>query len=181
MGATRTVDIGSYFAWGEVKTKSDYQKETYEHFKKGKYELIGEIGEGENGFVYYNIGGTKYDAASKKLGKGWRIPTEAECKELVENCDWTWDASRCGYIVTGRVVKNSIFLPATGCMSKKNVVYLHSTVKRGYYWSSKTAKTSRYSNGESASVLQFDPNSSTKIQVYPIDRVYGRCIRAVRE
>lgn len=181
IGAKSSYQIGSYFAWGEVSPKKDYKKTTYEHLKNGKYALIGEKGNGENGHIFYNIGGTDYDAAHKNLGNGWRMPTESECRELMEKCDWTWDGSKSGYIVTGKKVKNSIFLPATGCMAGKGVSLLSSKVKNGFYWSSKTANTQQYSYGESASVLQFDPYSSNGIVVSPIDRVYGRCIRAVCE
>lgn len=181
VGAKSTCEIGSYFAWGEVSPKKDYNKATYVHLKEGRYTLIGEKGEDKNGKFYYNIGATEFDAAYQNMGREWRMPTESECKELIENCDWIWDSSKSGYIVRGRKVKNSIFLPITGCMAGKGVSLNNAKRKSGFYWSSKTANTQHYDNGESASALQFSPYSSNGIVVSPIDRVPGRCIRAVRE
>lgn len=180
VGASSSFSIGSYFAWGEISAKPSYNRNTYKYYKDGSYTLIGEVGEVETGHSYYNIGGTEYDAASQNQGKKWRMPTETECLELKNKCKWTWNASKSGYIVTGPN-GNNIFLPATGCMSDAHVAFLHTKAKKGFYWSSKTANTSQYGNGEYASALQFDPNSSERKVVTPIDRVYGRCIRAVCE
>ena len=33
---------------------------------------------------------TKYDAASVNLGGRWRMPTEADIKELIDKCRWEW-------------------------------------------------------------------------------------------
>lgn len=180
VGARSSYEIGSYFAWGEISTKLDYKKGTYKHYKNGRYTLIGEEGEADNGNKYYNIGNTEYDAALKNLGGKWRMPTETECLELKNKCTWIWSPSKSGYLVIGKN-GNCIFLPATGCMSEKHVAFLHSKAKKGFYWSSKTANTSQYSYGESASVLQFDPNGADEIVVSPIDRAIGRCVRAVCE
>lgn len=181
VGAKSSCDIGLYFAWGEVTSKNEYSKDSYTHYNtKGEYVLIGEENRTENGHVYYNIGGSEYDPATENQGKKWRMPTETECLELKNACTWVWDATKFGYVVEGKN-GNSIFLPATGCMSGNHIAYLNSKAKKGFYWSSKTAKTKQYSNGESASVLQFDPNSIDEIVVSPIDRVFGRCVRAVCE
>lgn len=180
VGAKSSCDVGLYFAWGEVTSKKEYSKDSYIHYTKGQYVLIGEKNRTEKGHIYYNIGGSKYDPATKIQGNKWRMPTETECLELKNACTWVWDTSKFGYVVEGKN-GNRIFLPATGCMSGNHIAYLNSKAKKGFYWSSKTAKTKQYSNGESASVLQFDPNSIDEIVVSPIDRVFGRCVRAVCE
>ena len=62
-----------------------------------------------------NISGTRYDVAHVKWGGSWRMPTEKEIRELVDNCFWKWTTYNgvAGQLVTGPN-GNSIFLPATG-------------------------------------------------------------------
>ena len=52
-----------------------------------------------------------YDVATNELGDCWRLPTDSELEELMDECIWTWTES--GYEVTGPN-GNSIFLPAAG-------------------------------------------------------------------
>lgn len=55
------------------------------------------------------------DAAYKKLGTNWHVPTYGDWKELVQSCTWTWTSCNGvnGYNITG-TNGNSIFLPAVG-------------------------------------------------------------------
>lgn len=68
--------------------------------------------------AYLNISGTDVDPAHVELGDGWRIPTEAEMRELVEKCKWRPDTVRnaSGKVVYGMTVKgpngNKIFFPS---------------------------------------------------------------------
>lgn len=56
-----------------------------------------------------NIAGNpEYDAATKFIGAGWRIPTRAEWQELVDKCKWE-DKGRC-WLITGPSGKK-IILP----------------------------------------------------------------------
>ena len=59
-----------------------------------------------------------HDAATAHLGAPWRMPTDAEHDDLINNCDWTWTAKNGvnGYEFRGRgdYASNSIFLPAAG-------------------------------------------------------------------
>ena len=54
----------------------------------------------------------KYDAATKMLGKNWRLPTNEECQELLNKCKWETKIidNIEGRLVTG-ANGNSIFLP----------------------------------------------------------------------
>ena len=79
-------------------------------------------------------GNAQYDAARANWGGDWRMPTEAEMKELLEECKWKWtkqNGNR-GYRVTGPN-GNSIFLPAAGCRDGSSLDYAGSF---GCYWSS---------------------------------------------
>ena len=78
LGAISVEGIGSYFAWGETEPKEEYGWSTYAY---GSSESnVTDIG--------LNITGTQYDAATNKLGDGWRTPTRAELIELKNKCTW---------------------------------------------------------------------------------------------
>lgn len=81
------------------------------------------------------------DVAHVKLGKKWRMPTDAEWTELRENCIWTWTDNYNGTGVPGMIVTSkksgytnkSIFLPAAGVRDGFDLLYEGS---EGCYWSS---------------------------------------------
>jgi len=119
VGALKPSDEGYYFAWGETKPKKEY---------------------GEN--YKFNVQSitlpSKADAATANMGAGWRMPTETEMDELIDNCTIT-KVIRNGVI--GRLFTgpngNSIFLPAAGyfhdgCLLEYNF--------KGFYWSSSLNK-----------------------------------------
>ena len=116
LGASKPEEYGYYYAWGETKPNSWFGGPWY---KWGNGE--------EGGFTKYNTGaqwGTvidnrttllpEDDAALFRLGLPWRMPTESEMKELVENCTWEWTQVNGvnGYAVSRS--GSSIFLPAAG-------------------------------------------------------------------
>ncbi len=76
------------------------------------------------------------DAAYKKKGAGWSIPTYEQWWELRNKCTWTWETidDMPGYRVTG-TNGNSIFLPAVGYYfgktlqkDKRGSLYMCSTL-----------------------------------------------------
>lgn len=78
VGATSIEGLGSYFAWGETEPKETYYWDTYVYgSSKSNVKDIG-----------MNISGTQYDAATKQLGEGWRMPTRAEVVEMKNKCTW---------------------------------------------------------------------------------------------
>lgn len=89
-----------------------------------------------------DIGGTDRDAARVRLGGAWRLPTLAECNELIDNCDYEWTAQNraWGGKFTGRKKGESIFLPATGERYARSLV--NSTIS-GNYWSSTSCSNGR--------------------------------------
>ena len=103
VGASSPEGYGSYFAWGETATKTTY---TYTGENSKTY-----------GKSFGNISGNSaYDAARANWGSSWRLPTEAEFQELIDNCTWTWTTynGTKGYKVVSKKNNNSIFLPAAG-------------------------------------------------------------------
>lgn len=91
VGASKPEDYGAYFAWGEVNaSKESYDCDTYFYF-----EGIGnddEVRFKYDGSVENEILESSDDAAAANWGSGWRMPTIAEWRELVDdnNCTWTW-------------------------------------------------------------------------------------------
>ena len=119
VGAETPEDYGDYYAWGETSTKSEYTVENSLTYGKSMSDISGNI---------------TYDVARKKWGSSWRIPTQSEFEELIDNCELTWTIQngKRGYKVTGPN-GNSIFLPAAGCRCGSS---LDTAGDDGDYWSS---------------------------------------------
>ncbi len=116
VGATIPEGYGDYFAWGETSTKSTYTEDNY---------------------TYSDNPTTlppSADAATANWGVGWRMPTNEEMVELLNNCThvWTTHNGVKGRLFTGPN-GNSIFLPAAGGCDGSGLG-LDGTV--GIYWSS---------------------------------------------
>ena len=81
-----------------------------------------------------DICGTEYDIARAQWGDGWRLPSQAEFQELVDNCTWEWTEVNG---VTGRRATatngNSIFFPAAA--SRDGETVSNQVGQRGCYWS----------------------------------------------
>lgn len=157
IGASSPSDYGDYFAWGEITTKDTYTKENSKTWEKE----LGEIS-----------GNPEYDAARANWGGSWRLPTDTECKELLNKCTWTWmsQGDHNGYKVTGPN-GNSIFLPAAGCRLGSSLSLAESD---SYYWSS----TPFESHTQFACILHFD---SIYLYVGLSPRFYGQAVRPVSE
>ena len=80
------------------------------------------------------------DAATANLGSPWRMPTEVDIKELIDNCTWTWTTQDgvSGYQVDGPN-GNAIFLPAAGYREGS---WLSTEGTYGFYWSSSLSAAS---------------------------------------
>ena len=120
IGADKPEDYGDYFAWGEAETKSEYTKENSATYGKDNF--------------------TFHDAAAENWGGSWRMPTKAECEELISNCTCTWtiiDGHK-GCKLTSEKNSNSIFLPAAG-LRDEELFALADTM--GNYWSSSSDKS----------------------------------------
>lgn len=135
LGAENPEEFGEYYSWGEVNPKEYYSWNTYKYCSGSKTTL--------NKYCYSNAYGnvdnkTKLDAtddaAHVNLGGAYRMPTDSERDELIENCVWKWTTRNGvnGYSVTGPNGK-SIFLPAAGVMEGDNSA---ESGKAGYYWTS---------------------------------------------
>ncbi len=160
VGASKPEDYGGYYAWGETQTKSVYNNDTYQYYQDRSFVDIGS-----------DISGTQYDAATANWGTPWRMPTEEDIQELLNNTTHTWTTKNG---VNGREFRGAnggtFFLPASGDRWDTNV---YDQGSRGYYWSGTLSPG--YSAG--AYVLYFSSDDLGWNDWY--GRSYGRSVRPV--
>ncbi len=156
IGATAPEEDGAYFAWGDtarydennyksykwyvcetiVETDADGFETTTSKCELTKYCTDAEYGSVDNLTTLELID----DAAHIYWGGFWRMPTQAEFEELIENCTWEWKTLKGvnGYKVSSKAECNSnyIFLPAA-CYDDYRGSY-------GYYWSSSLIEDDSY-------------------------------------
>ena len=150
VGATNPEDYGDYFAWGETTPKGEYTEDNYTYSDNP------------------DILPASADAASVNWGGYWRMPTQAEMQELLDNCTWTWatqNGATIGYLITG-TNGNSILLPADESGDAAN------------YWTSSVCE-----NLSQAVQLHFDffVDGYTQDALYTnwLQRFYGCFVRPV--
>ena len=115
VGANAPWEYGGYYAWGECTEKNAYLESNYSGPTNRSV-----------------ISGTEFDVATKQLQGSWRMPTDEEIKELIDNC--TYEATTLNGIKGGRFVSkngNSIFLPTAGWKLDK----AYQAGEQGGYWS----------------------------------------------
>ena len=142
VGAEKETDYGDYFMWGSAKpnTTDECAWGNYKHgdgFNFSKYNT-----------VLYDIGGTidnkatldiDDDAAAQIMGGDWRMPTQNEFQELIDNTDSEWVEDFNGSGVNGMKFSSKtdeskyIFIPAAGYRSVSSFYYQGS---QGNVWSS---------------------------------------------
>ena len=186
LGATNPEEYGDRYAWGETETKDSYWPQDYTLFKGEmgwmstttygyilesilKYNLDSSLGPVDNKTVLE----PEDDVASVKLGSHWRIPLEAEQRDLYNKCDWVWTTINeiYGFKLTSRVegyTDKWIFLPAAAGYNDTMGHYY------GYYWSSCLST----SNSWYAYLIQFqDPDKP--FYTFSQPRYYGFSVRPV--
>ncbi len=122
VGASLPEECGNYYAWGEVKTKSRYLHEECVTYGKNIDSIDGD---------------KRYDVARAYWGGAWRMPTQREFQELIDNCTWMWDEPKKCYKVIGPN-GNCIILPAAGWYFGE---YISGREVYGTYWSSNGYKS----------------------------------------
>ena len=142
LGTTDPTKLGDYYAWAEISTKKKYSAETYKHYKWADYKL--------KRIKKYNAEDGKTviepddDAARVNLGVGYRIPTQEDWEELLDDCMWKaefitlpeiMDPSQTKTIARWKVTGpsgNSIILPMTGGFEFAGG-YSHNDKNNTYY------------------------------------------------
>ncbi len=158
VGASSPEGYGDYYAWGETSTKSNYNSSTSTTYGKQMSSIAGNA---------------QYDVARKKWGSPWRLPTEAEFQELIDNCTWEWTTQNGvnGYKVTSKKNGNSIFLPAAG---ERYDTSSYDQGSEGNYWSA-TPDESDTDGAEGIGFSEGGPSTSW------CSRSLGHSLRPVSE
>jgi len=173
VGATTVNEVGSYFAWGETETKTSFLQSTYKWTK----ETIEDITD-----PYVDLGstisGTENDAATKRWGGQWRMPTRAEMTELLENCTKTWKMKDgvYGYEFSREGYEGTIFFPAAGYKAGETVYGMDGDKSCGYYWTA----TQHSQRKEWAIDIEVTKDPDTAAATSRNDRANGLLIRPVR-
>ena len=165
VGATSPEQAGLYFAFGETTGYSA------EQIKKGERSFDSASYTAPSVSENLNL---EQDAAHVHMGGKWRMPTKAECQELIDNTTQTWTNDYNGTGVKGKVFTskvngNSVFLPAAGTCDNSCVFIVGSY---GDY------RSASWNSSSDAWILYFGSGS----QGLDYDsKCYGFPVRAVCE
>ncbi len=157
-------DYGDFYAWGEVEPHytsqdpltwkdglSSYYSSAYKWYNNGrsnqltKYCSNSTYWSGTGDMDNKTVLDPEDDAAHVILQGNWRMPTETEWQELIDNCTLTWtddynDNGIVGIIVTGKktgFTDRSIFIPAAGDYYGTN----HAVAGEfAWYWASNVSE-----------------------------------------
>lgn len=190
IGATSETDYGVYFQWGDISGVSGslvgkYSNENYswttDPFNNGSRLFDSTYFNSVKGTVCPNrILAKEYDAATQIMGSDWRMPTEAELRELLSGTTNEWIADYNDTGVSGMKftsytdTSKYIFIPAAGNCGDGSVYYVGSN---GYVWSS-SLYTFYPDNLDSAWYLDFCSDYCNMFSNY---RCYGWSVRGVRK
>ena len=169
IGATKPSEAGNYYAWGETETKETYSWSNYK-YGSGMYALTkycnnGMFGTADNKTILE----AEDDAATANLGSEWRMPTNDEWQELIDNCTWEWTTLNDvnGYMLTSKKNGNTLFLPAVGYRVEGVLVDASHC-----YWSSSLNASASHN----AQYLYF---KSSQYATNDTERSFGQTVRAV--
>ena len=137
IGASSPLELGTFFAWGEVEEKDTFTRENYKWYDDSiqfynKYcpdeTLLITTVEGYSRIPspYYdgkNLLEPEDDVATVKWGGNWRIPSYDEWCELFTNCDgeYVTQNGESGLLLTSKRNGNTIFIPS--CAYWTNSLY----------------------------------------------------------
>ncbi len=189
LGASQPYQTGDFYAWGETEPKEDYR---WENYRYQHVALPGEFILNASALTkyctdsYYGYDGFKDDIRKldnaddpvrKKLGNGWRMPTEKEVDALAKTLDsnvHTWKlvrikGVRC-YKITYEGNGKSIYLPLTGYMAGTDLIFQN---EEGFFWSSEIEEGRTPSHAEALHIFKGNAYLSN------ISRSSGNPIRPV--
>lgn len=200
VGAINAWDYGNYYAWGEIKTKSDYSWNSYIYCCGSDSTLTKYCNVASCGNEGFTDAITTLqpadDVASVALGIGYSMPTAADWEELSKQCYWVWVSNYNGQNVNGYIVykaksnadkgvkvyKNGtmltsyslidshIFLPAAGVILGLNFC---DDGKFGYYWSAPLVDDQPFK------ALNCSFGSKDVLTTYKVERCSGLSVRPV--
>ena len=157
LGATSETESGWLVGWGDISGQNESKNLKWYPVLQPTADIVG----------FGNDIIKKYWATETDP---WRMPTDEELQELVDNCEWAWDSEKNGFTVTGN--NNSIFLPAAGSRDGSAVSGQGTGL---YYWSGTLSKT----DNTMAKAMMFSYGNGEKPTVGVLKRYMGCALRAV--
>lgn len=148
LGASAPEKLGGHYGWGETRSfPVNYDAWNYHYYQAYPYTYADS--------VINEVVGTSFDAARKRWGSPWRMPTEDEFNALRDSCQWTATTQKGvkGITITGSN-GNSIFLPCE--MVGENYDYSAGRYVTYSYAKYRCGDESNYS---STSVMTINANS----------------------
>lgn len=184
VGANNPWEYGKYFQWGDTEgyyghEQYDFSWSTYKwcngtYNTLTKYNNNSRFGENPDNKLVLD---PKDDAAHVHMGGDWRMPSQDEMQELVDNTDNKWVTNYQGTGVKGRLyfskkdASKSIFIPASSSRLNFDVISQGITTN---LWSSTLYSDRPYG------ACEFDVESG-HCYIINYDRRCGLCVRGVKE
>ena len=159
-------DYGGYYAWGETKTKSQYDLSTYSHYDStNRYHHLG-----------YDISGTNYDVAHVKWKGFWKMPNSDQLNELLSYCSYKF--TKVGGVKGIKFTApngGSIFFPNSG--SYYGATY-NDDNSFGQIWASSFPQNVSLSYGPADAFLYSETNEDVRVVV--VNRYHGFTVRPIQ-
>ena len=188
IGASQPSDYGLYFAWGDTQGYTASQVgsgEGQKYFGWADYKYSNNGGSSASDMTKYNSSDglvtlqASDDAVVTNWGGSWKMPTETQFNELLNNsyCTNVWTGITVGgttvygRLFTSKSNGNTLFFPAAGLCNDGSV---NDVGGHGYYWSS-SLYTSNVSRGWRLLFFSGDvvTNYGTRRGGYPVRGVVG--------
>lgn len=174
IGADTEEGYGLFFQWGATEGYTDASHSTWATapFNNGSSDYNESYFASVSGTVCPNgVLAPQYDAANVNMGGNWRMPTAAECKELLDNTtnEYTTVNGVKGRRFTGSN-GNSIFIPVSG-FAQDGLVYSQNELGR-VWTSSLNDGTIAYALGIYSQTCKVDNYYSRKVgySVRPVNQ-----------
>ncbi len=177
LGVEDQYAYGDYYAWGELEPKNDVSM-----FTRLNYRFYDADASEYTKYCEYDNKTTLQmsdDPIRKEMQGSWRMPSEDDFQELIDECTWKWvnDGEHVGALATGPN-GNTIFFPAGGHLSPGVGTNLYIGAF-GYYWTKNLA----YGLEHSASIMRIGAdvvnNGKKRPRIQSDERFHGVNIRAV--
>ena len=177
LGVEDQYAYGDYYAWGELEPKNDVSM-----FTRLNYRFYDADASEYTKYCEYDNKTTLQmsdDPIRKEMQGSWRMPSEDDFQELIDECTWKWvnEGEHVGALATGPN-GNTIFFPAGGHLSPGVGTNLYIGAF-GYYWTKNLA----YGTEHSASIMRIGAdvvnNGTKRPRIQSDERFHGVNIRAV--
>lgn len=177
LGANKETEYGDYYMFGSTTPDTnrvcDWAHAPFNNCQEDYDNAYFRAHKDE----WFNGDGTlksQFDAATIKMGTGWRMPTQSDLQELIDGTTSQWIENYYGSGVNGRLFTsktndNTLFIPASGIRYDLDTYFIG---EYGYVWNSSF-------NSDYLGYAWFLFFGSHDIGIYDTRRFYSQSIRGV--